>query len=361
MQTQEHGGDIYSASYRLDYSVSVNPLGTPHSVRHAVIRSTGVLEQYPDARCRDLRRKLSDRLHLPAHWIICGNGSAELIFAAALAAAPQAALLISPDFSEYEKALRAAGCSDIRFFQCLRRNAFRIGEDILEQITEDLDMMYLSNPANPTGMLIAQELLVRILDRCREKQVLLVVDECFLELTLHGQDHSLLGYVADNPELLVLRSFTKTYAMPGVRLGYCVTSSRALADSIRGCIQSWPVSIPAQMAGEAALDEMEYLDESRALIARELRYMKQSFERIGINCYDSQVNYLLFEGPENLLELCAKKGILIRDCRNYRGLGPGYYRVSVRTRRDNEELCGILSDICRMTGHYLTDPFADEP
>ena len=83
--------------------------------------------------------------------------------------------------------------------------------------------------------------------------------------------------------------------------------------------------------------------------------MRQTFERIGINCYDSEVNFLFFEGPENLLEQCAKKGILIRDCRSYRGLGPGYYRVAVHTRRDNEELCGILSDICRTTGHYLTD------
>lgn len=355
MQIQEHGGDIYSASYRLDYSVSVNPLGTPHSVRHAVIRSTGVLEQYPDRSCRDLRRKLSDRLRLPAHWITCGNGAAELIFAAALARRPQTALLICPGFSEYEKALRASGCEDIRFYLCTRGNGFRVGEDVLEQITEEIDMMFLCNPGNPTGIMIPRDLMVRILKRCREKEVLLVLDECFLELTAQPGEHTMMGYVADNPDLLVLRSFTKTYAMPGVRLGFCVTSNKNLTDRIRDSIQPWPVSIPAQMAGEAALEETEYLQESRALIRKELQYMRQTFERIGINCYDSEVNFLFFEGPENLLEQCAKKGILIRDCRSYRGLGPGYYRVAVHTRRDNEELCGILSDICRTTGHYLTD------
>ena len=352
---REHGGDIYSASYRLDYSVSVNPLGTPHSVRHAVIRSTGVMEQYPDVRCRDLRRKLSDRLRLPAHWITCGNGAAELIFAAAAARRPESALLVCPCFSEYEKALRAACCGDIRFLMCQRQDGYRVGEEILDRITEDLDMMYLGNPSNPAGILISPSLLVSILKMCSRNDVLLVVDECFLELTMQPERHTMMGYVADHPNLLVLRSFTKTYAMPGVRLGYCVTSDNDLTARIRDSIQPWSVSTSAQMAGEAALDEIQYLTDSRELIRRELRYMKQTFERIGIYCCDSDANFLLFEGPQNLPELCARRGILIRDCSNFRGLGPGCFRVSVRTRRDNEELCGVLSDICRTKVHYLTD------
>ena len=355
MQTPEHGGDIYSASYRLDYSVSINPLGTPYSVRHAVIRSAASLGQYPDVKCRDLRAKLSERYRLPAHWITCGNGAAELIFAVAHSVRPQAALLICPGFSEYEKALRSAGCPDIRSYLCSRTAGFVIGEDLLDRITEDIDIMYLCNPSNPTGIIAGKELMARILARCREKNVLLVADECFLELTSRPEEHTLLGYIADHPNLLVLRSFTKTYAMPGVRLGFGITSNRKLTDRIRDSIQPWPVSIPAQLAGEAALDEAEYLEEARGLIAKERYYLRQSFERIGINCYDSESNFLFFEGPGNLSELCAKKGILIRDCRNYRGLGPGYFRVSVRTRRDNEELCGVLSDIYRTNGHYLTD------
>ncbi|HCI73189.1 MAG TPA: threonine-phosphate decarboxylase [Lachnospiraceae bacterium] len=355
MQTQEHGGDIYSASYRMDFSVSINPLGTPHSVRSAVIRSTASLGQYPDVRCRDLRRKLSDRFRIPAHWITCGNGAAELIFAVAQAVKPQTALLVCPGFSEYERALRVAGCQDLRFYLCPRSGGFRIGEDILEQITEDIDMMYLCNPSNPTGILSDQELMVRILEKCRDNKVVLVVDECFLEMTSDPSRHTLMGYIADNPNLLILRSFTKTYAMPGVRLGYCITNNRQMTDRIRDSIQPWPVSIPAQMAGEAALEEEDYLKEARELIQKELRYLKQSFEVVGIQFYDSAANFLLFEGPKNLLELCAKKGILIRDCRNYRGLGTGYFRASVHTRRDNEELCGVLSDIYRTSGHYLTD------
>ena len=233
MQEQEHGGDIYSASYRVDYSVSVNPLGTPHSVRHAVMRSAGVLERYPDVKCRDLRRKLSDLLHLPAHWITCGNGAAELIYTVALARRPKKALVICPGFSEYEKALHTAGCGEILYYLCSRENEFRVEEDVLDLITEDVDMMYLCNPGNPTGILIRPELVLRILKRCTEKEVLLAADECFLEMTAHPGEHTLLGHVADNSNLIVLRSFTKTYAMPGVRLGYLVTSNRELIEKIR--------------------------------------------------------------------------------------------------------------------------------
>lgn len=355
MQKQEHGGDVYSAVYKVDYSTSVNPLGTPRSVKSAVIRSSTDLGRYPDTECRDLRRLLSEKLRLSAHWITCGNGAAELILASAFAVHPKAALLVCPGFSEYEKALHASGCEDIRFYLCTRNDNFRIGENILEFITEDIDMMYLGNPVNPTGLLIEKDLLKRILARCHENGVVLVLDECFLELTDHLQESTMMGYVADSPELLIIRSFTKTYAMPGLRLGFCVTSNRTLTECIRSCMQPWPVSIPAQMAGEAALEEEDYLKESRTLIATELKYLAQTFERIGIRFYESGANYLFFEGPANLKELCAKKGILIRDCSNYRGLGPGYFRVSVHTRRDNEELCGVLSDIFRTTGHYLMD------
>ncbi len=353
MQIQEHGGDIYSASYRLDFSISVNPLGTPPSVKHAVMHSVASLGRYPDPKSRDLRRGLSEKLHMSANWITCGNGAAELMFAAALAVHPRAALLVCPGFSEYEKALVASGCRDIRFYLCSRRNGFQIKENILDQITEDIDMMYLCNPNSPTGILTNRDLIRRIMEKCREEKVLLVVDECFLELTDMARKQTIIGFVADNPNLVILRSFTKTYAMPGIRLGYCITSNQKLMDRIRDSLQPWPVSIPAQLAGEAALKEDEYLTQSRDLIARELRYLEQSFERIGITFYESGANFLFFEGPENLMEMCGKKGILIRDCRNYRGLGPGYYRVSVQNRRDNEELCGVLSDIYRTSGHYL--------
>ncbi len=353
MQIQEHGGDIYSASYRLDFSISVNPLGTPQSVKHAVMHSITDLGRYPDPLCRDLRRALSDRLRLPANWIICGNGAAELMFSAALAVHPRAALLVCPGFSEYEKALSASGCKDIRFYLCSRRNEFKIEENILDLISEGVDMMYLCNPNSPTGILTDRALVKRIMEKCREERVLLVVDECFLELSSQTKEHTMMDYVADNPNLLVLRSFTKSYAMPGIRLGFCVTSNGKLRDRIRDSLQPWPVSIPAQMAGEAALKEEDYLERSRELIAKERRYLMQTFERIGITAYDSGANFLFFEGPANLKELCAKKGILIRDCRNYRGLGPGYFRVSVQNRRDNEELCGVLSDIFRTSGHYL--------
>ncbi len=355
MQTQIHGGDIYSAQYRLDFSTNINPLGTPQSVRRAVVHSVGELGHYPDVRCRELRAALSENLRISANWIICGNGAAELIFAVAMAVHPHSALLICPGFSEYEKALRVSGCRDIRYYLCTRGQGFKVGEDILERIDRDIDMMYLCNPVNPTGVRIGQDLMVRIMEKCRENHVLLVMDESYLELSGQPEDYSLIGHVADDPYLLVIRSFTKTYAMPGIRLGYCITSNKVLRDQIHDAIQPWPASIPAQRAGVAALKETDYLEESRRLIRRERQYLMQQFDRIGITYYESESNFLFFEGPEDLLQQCTKKGILIRDCSSFRSLTPGYYRISIHKRRDNEELCGVLSDIYRAAGHFLTD------
>jgi len=152
---------------------------------------------------------------------------------------------------------------------------------------------------------------------------------------------------------VILNAFTKLYAIPGLRLGYGITSDLRLLERITACLQPWNVSVPAQRAGVAALKEKAYVEESRLVIARELRYLKQNFERIGITYYDSEVNYLLFEGPEDLYETCAKNGFLIRECSNYRGLNRGVFRVSVRTRRENEELCGFFSTIFREKGQNL--------
>ena len=353
MQTQEHGGDIYSASYRLDFSTNVNPLGTPVSVQRAVITSVGQLHQYPDVKCRELKRALSDTCRLPADWFVCGSGAAELIFAVAQAVRPKSALLIIPGFTEYERALGASGCKDIRYYQCTRASGFKVGEDILDSISEDIDMMYVNNPINPTGIEIPHDLMIRIMEKCREERVVLVIDECFVNIMEHPEQATMRGYVADDPGLFIIGAFTKLFAMPGIRLGYGITSNRLLMDQITACMQPWALSVPAQAAGVAALKEADYVKKSRRLVARELRFLKQTFERMGITYYDSSANFLFFEGPKNLFDLCAKRGYLIRDCSNFRSLEPGYFRICVRTRRENEELCGYLESIFGRSGRYL--------
>lgn len=340
----EHGGDVYTRPYRIDFSANMNPLGMPKRVAEAACEGVRRSENYPDVHCRALRGAIAENEELRTEWVICGNGAAELIFALVGAVKPKQALLAVPGFAEYEQALRGVDCR-IRFYPCREENGFALQEDYLQYLTEDTDMVFLCNPANPTGLLIEPGLLERIADLCHERKILLVVDECFNGLLEHAGEISLKGRLGAQPGLFLLRAFTKLYAMPGLRLGYGLCSDERLLEETRKVLQPWNVSLPAQMAGVAALEEREFVARSRAYVAGEREYLREGLEALGLKTYDSQANYLFFRGPEDLGALCAEEGILIRDCRNYRGLGPGYYRVAVRTREEDRELLRVLERV----------------
>lgn len=339
----EHGGDIYTKPYRIDFSANMNPLGMPKRVAEAACEGVRLSESYPDVHCRALREAIAGNENVPPEWVICGNGAAELIFALAWAVKPKKALLAAPGFAEYEQALRCVDCR-IDFYFCKEEDGFKLREDYLQCLTEDTDMVFLCNPGNPTGLLIEPELLERIAERCRERKILLVVDECFNGLLERAEEVSLKGRLGVREGLFLLRAFTKLYAMAGLRLGYGLCADERLLEEMRKVLQPWNVSRPAQMAGIAAVKEREYVARSRAYVAVEREFVRRELENLGLKTYDSQANYLFFQGPEDLGERCAGDGILIRDCRNYRGLCPGYYRVAVRTREENLELLRVLGD-----------------
>ena len=344
MRQNPHGGDIYTKKCRVDFSVNVNPLGAPESVKEAVRKSAESVEQYPDALCRDLTRALSEKEQLPEENILFANGAAELIFALTQALRPKKALIAAPGFAEYEAALSAAGCF-IRMYPLQKEKGFLLQDDFCDDLTDDLDLVFLCNPNNPTGLTIPQELLLKILDNCRERNIYLVLDECFIEFLPEPEKVTMQGKLDEYPNLLILRAFTKIYAMPGLRLGYLLCSDEDLLDRISRSMQSWNVSIPAQMAGLAALNEDAYVKEARELIRKERAWMKAELEKAGLTVWDSCANYLFFEGPKGLAARLEKGGILIRDCSNYPGLADGYYRAAVRTHEENQILTEAVSQI----------------
>ena len=185
MQTLIHGGDWagYQQQYGtdpLDFSANVSPLGLPDGVARAIVQAIPTADRYPDPLCRALRAKLADAEQLPAEQILCGNGAADLIFRLALAAKPRRALLPAPTFAEYAAALEAVGCTVQRHF--LRQGEdFAVTERFVSAIDDATDIVFLCQPNNPTGQLTALSLVQKILDRCRAKGALLVVDECFLD------------------------------------------------------------------------------------------------------------------------------------------------------------------------------------
>jgi threonine-phosphate decarboxylase len=145
------------------------------------------------------------------------------------------------------------------------------------------------------------------------------------------------------PNLFILKAFTKMYGMPGLRLGYGLCSDIPLLEQMHQMTQPWNVSVPAQFAGAAACKEIDFVAKTKTYIAQEREYLSNELKRLKFTVYDSQANYIFFEAPKNLWDLCEKENILIRDCSNYRGLTKGYYRIAVKTRQENEELIRVLS------------------
>lgn len=340
-----HGGDVYGRPVTLDVSVNTNPLGPPPGVVRAVVDAAQLLDRYPDPHCRRLVAALADREGVPEEAILCGAGAAELIFSFCAALRPRTALELAPTFSEYAAALAAAGC---RVERCAleEEQGFALTEKLLEELErKNCEVVFLCNPNNPTGRLVPPALLEEVLALCERRGGWLFVDECFLELSDGGRGTSLAPLLRPGRRLFLLRAFTKSYAMAGLRLGYCLCGEGALLERMGRQTQPWNVSVPAQAAGLAALGEEAYLRESRALIQSERRYLREGLEALGLTVCSSQANYLLVKSPAELSGPLLDRGILIRDCANYRGLGPGWYRTAVRRREENRTLLNALGEI----------------
>lgn len=350
MKESAHGGDLVSARVLwagevLDFSANLNPLGMPEGVRRAAAEGVEEAVHYPDPLCRALSAAIARRDGVAPGQVLCGNGAADLVFRLAFSEGPRRALVTAPTFSEYEAAVSAAGCTVVRHILDRARN-FDLTGAVLDELTPELDLAFFCTPNNPTGRVIDRGLLEAILEKSRAAGVRLVVDECFLALSDGGEAAGLAGYLEPYPNLLLLRAFTKSYAMPGLRLGYCLSADGALLDRISRCAQPWSVSAPAQAAGLAAAAEPSHPRLARALIARERSRLMRALEGLGLEVIPSAANYLLFRAPgiTDLRERLLRRGVLIRSCADYPGLGEDDYRIAVRLQEENEQLIRAMKE-----------------
>ena len=345
-----HGGDIlsYEAQFHkkpLDFSVNVSPLGLPEGVRQAVIDALDASGEYPDVSCRALRQALADCHGIDPEWILCGNGAADLIDRLAFALAgtgKKKILLTAPTFTEYRFAFERFGLECVSY-PLSYENGFAIGEDFLERISSDLTAVMLCEPNNPTGKTTDRKLLIRILKKCRSCGVMLIIDECFQEFLDEPKAHTMQGRLENNP-LLILKSFTKTYAMAGIRLGYCLCEDQDLLKVVEQASQPWAVSGLAQAAGVAALKETAYLKKVQIQNQNERNRLKAALTDAGCKYVQGEANYILFwHERTDLAEQLAKQGILIRTCTDYEGLDPHWYRVAVLGKEENDRLLQMLT------------------
>ncbi len=335
-----HGGDIYSREIELDFSANLNPLGIPEAVRRAAAEAD--FASYPDPNCSALVRAISEYEKIPAERIVCGNGAADLIYRIVNTVRPERALVCSPTFSEYEKAVIERG-GEVLPHLLSEENGFALNEDILPKITPDIDMIFLCTPNNPAGSTIEPSLMERILQKCHSTGTVAVADECFLDFAENGERLSAKQWL--NERVIVLKAFTKICAMAGLRLGYAVFGDRALAEQVRGSGQPWAVSSPAQAAGIAAAEVLagtDHLERTRVLVSREREYLTRELSSRGVKVFPSAANFLLLKSDRDLEKALAGKKIAIRRCADYRGLDERFFRIAVRTHQENERLINAI-------------------
>ncbi len=363
MSKRNHHGGEPAKGILHDFSVSLNPLGPPETVRQAIRRNPDCLIRYPDPECTALRETLSRVTGVPAANIVCGNGSADLIYRICSVCGFERVLLTVPAFSEYERALLANDC-EISYIIADRENGFTLRGEYLD-CGDGYDAIFVSNPVNPSGSVMDAEEMDRLLEWCEETDTVLVLDECFLDFvnpkTVDYAYRFFRHYVNDPadgddmtgaeegiPEVIAIRSFTKSCALAGLRIGYALFTDRKMAAETAESGAPWMVSGPAQEAGIAAAEAGKYLDKTRTYIAVERAYIMEGLRQNELEAFKSETNYVLFRGPAMLGTVLLEQGLRIRDCSDFTGLaqqgGQRYYRIGIQSHEANEALLDALPD-----------------
>ena len=322
----------------LDFSQNINPLGIPESaLKAAHLALASDVDTYPDSGYIELRESLARYLDVTADRVLPTNGGAEAIFIAARLAARRSgvkARILAPTFSEYAAAARAAGLEPEHRIYRRPETDFSSDEAALEDL-KDVSAVFLCNPNNPTGNALSRDEVLDALERVRAAGAVLVVDEAFVDFVPEIS-------VADveSESLYVARSFTKFFAVPGLRLGALISEHLEEAQTLQ---PSWSVNAIAVAAGIAAAKERDFTVDSIREVALLRAALVEDLKRLpGIEVYPGSANFLLLRGASRLVGELARAGVLVRGCEPFQGLTDEYFRVAVRSKEHNRQLVDVL-------------------
>lgn len=357
-----HGGNTREAAallgispeQLLDFSANINPLGMPASLKRALIDNLDSAERYPDVEYAHLHAALAEHHHIPVSWLLAGNGETESIFALVDSLKPQHAMIVTPGFAEYRRALQWGECA-IHEFALREEDGWQLTDTILNALTAKLDCLFLCTPNNPTGLLPDKQLLLAIAKRCETLGIVLILDEAFIDF-IAGEE-GFIPLLHENPHIWVLRSLTKFYAIPGLRLGYLVNSDEQAVAHVRSRQMPWSINAFAALAGEIILRDSAYQQATWEWLEQEGGRFEQQLRKLsGLTVYPGRANYRLLRcdrGDIDLQKLLLEQHVLIRSCANYPGLDARYYRVAVRSEAENNRLLAALNHT--LSGTTLAD------
>lgn len=354
-----HGGDIYKASKVygfkkediLDFSANINPLGVPLDLKDTIVSNIDNLVNYPDTECMELRAEIACSLNISTDDIITGNGASEIIFLLFDILRPEKVIIPAPAFSEYAKAAGQYG-AEIKYFELKEQDYYKLNiDELIAQMTDGVNTIFLCNPNNPTSTLVSKADLLELIRYARDKNIIVIIDEAFIELTEGGNSNSMVECIREYDNLFIVRAFTKLFAIPGLRLGYGIGNPALIRKMWEKKIP-WSVNSFACVLGEFLCESKDYLTQTAQWISEERKWFYDELKRIEkLKVFQPETNFVLIKLLDNSLtsdmikDILAARGILIRDASNFVFLNNRFFRVAIKGRSSNIKLLNALKEV----------------
>lgn len=372
-----HGGNIFKFAHEqriephevIDFSANINPLGPSQRGLSALETQLRYISHYPDSTNDDVLNAIADTYGVSKDQIVVGNGAAELLYAICRLPGYTGAFVPAPGFSEYKEALEASGIPvrDIYYRPREDDNGkpyFEVPYLALETFAAELKgqdgriIVFLGNPNNPDGTLLDKNHIRTVASMLKDANSLLVIDESFIDFvgndTLQDNEYSMRSLVNEFDNIIVVHSFTKFYAVPGLRIGAAFSNSQII-DQLNTFIPTWSVNTLAQAYTESTLNDVEYVNRTKQVLREEQHYMYNALDAItGITVYPPSANFILFhieqEGvtADSINEALKKHKMIVRNCNSYMGLNSQWVRVAIKDHDNNVRLVETLTDILKV-------------
>ena len=372
-----HGGNIFQFAHEqriepyevVDFSANINPLGPSQRGLDALNAQLRYISHYPDATNDDVLNAIADTYGMDKHQITVGNGAAELLYAICRLPGYTGAFVPAPGFSEYKEALEASKIPVRDIFYRPREDDngkpyFEVPYLALETFAAELKgqdgriIVFLGNPNNPDGTLLDKDHIRTVASMLKDANSLLVIDESFIDFVgndpLQDNEYSMRSLVNEFDNIIVVHSFTKFYAVPGLRIGAAFTN-KTLITQLQQYIPSWSVNTLAQAYTKAALNDVDYIKRTKQELNEERAFMYNALDDIeGITVYPPSANFILFQVNQEgitanyINEELKKYNMIVRNCDSYVGLTNHWVRIAIKDHDTNIKLVDKLTNILKV-------------
>ncbi|GKU84662.1 threonine-phosphate decarboxylase CobD [Niallia sp. NCCP-28] len=327
----------------IDFSANINPLGPPGILKENWDSFYEQMQVYPDPEGRILKRKIAENEKISEQVVLLGNGAAELLALVGRMLAGKKVLLIQPTFSEYEKVCRANGC-EVHYY-IMNDLDWQLDLEKIKEIIHQVDAVFLCNPNNPTGIYYQKGALLVLLKECVQHDCYFILDEAFYDFVPAYEN--MIPEQKNYPSLIIVRSMTKMFSIPGIRLGYMVANPSVIK-KMAEFQPHWSLNSIALKTGELLLEEKAFVAETIQYVEKEKQVLAPFYAKMGLNITNSQANFYLLKDPlydkqHAFLQFLLKEGIVARHTYNYPGLDGRWLRFAIKNRQENERLQGVMT------------------